>query len=161
MPNHCENRIRFSSQYKSEISDILGIFETSLSDEGGTVFGKFVPEPKWEVIPNASGELPVNGEFKGGVQDCRWYDWRIANWGTKWDCYNVDFWEVSKSLAKKWGHDTELKETDYYTFGVTFDTAWEPPNHIYYAIAEKYQTVDVSWFYHEPNMELTGYYGVG
>ncbi|QNI81684.1 hypothetical protein SynRS9907_00832 [Synechococcus sp. RS9907] len=54
-------------------------------------------------------ESPV---FPDGTTDQRWYDWRIDNWGTKWDIYNCfnEFEEPSDS------------------FSVSFQTAWSPLN---------------------------------
>lgn len=38
-----------------------------------------------------------------------WYDWRINNWGTKWDTSSVSY---------------DVFDTEFY---VDFDTAWSPP----------------------------------
>ncbi len=77
------------------------------------------------------------------MNDDRWYDWNINNWGTKWD---ID------------GKYSEL-DGDDYSFQVTFETAWSPPEQIYYALREKYPTVDITWFYDEPGAQVAGYLG--
>ena len=68
------------------------------------------------------------------MNDDRWYNWNINNWGTKWD---ID------------GKYSQI-DGDDYSFQVTFETAWSPPEQIYYALREKYPTVDITWFYDEP-----------
>ena len=97
MPNHCYNRVTFYSDNTEEVAKLKKIFE----DE--TCFGQIIPEPDWANLPLMSkdvegivynrgdvGELPVDGRFQStGRQDDRWYDWRIQNWDTKWDCYDV------------------------------------------------------------------------
>ena len=134
----------------------------------GSVFGHFIPEPNWAEIPLSEadqyeysfssargevGEKPVmvineespfmNGlRFKStNVQDDRWYNWRVQNWGTKWDCYTLEM------------DDTDLP----HGFEVTFETAWSPPEEICSAIREQYPNVSISWFYDEPGCEIAGY----
>ena len=143
MPNHCHNRVTFYSDDKPEL--IQKLYKIFKSEE---VFTQFIPEPDWAVTPNDKGELSAKDpkepmfppKFPDGTVDDRWYDWRIQNWGTKWDCYEVDI------------DDSELE----YGFEVTFDTAWSPPEEICYAIKKQFD-VSVSWFFDEPGMEVAGY----
>ena len=144
MPNHCHNRVTFYSNDKPEL--IQKLYKIFKSEE---VFTQFVPEPDWATTPNEAGELSAKDpnepmfppKFPDGTTDDRWYNWRLQNWGTKWDCYEVDI------------DDSELE----YGFEVTFDTAWSPPEEICHAIKEQFDEVSVSWFYDEPGMEVAGY----
>ena len=134
----------------------------------GSVFGHFVPEPDWTKVPLTEntvkeyswdkprgevGECPVmiideeqpirNGlRFKStGVMDDRWYNWRVQNWGTKWDCYSL-----------------EIDECDMpHGFEVNFETAWSPPEEIHTAICEQFDDLSISWCYDEPGCEVAGY----
>ena len=143
MPNHCHNRVRFYSDDKPEL--IQKLHKIFKSEE---VFTQFVPEPDWATTPNEAGELSAKDpnepmfppKFPDGTVDDRWYNWRLQNWGTKWDCYEVDI------------DDSELE----YGFEVTFDTAWSPPEEICSAIKEQFD-VSISWFFDEPGMEVAGY----
>ena len=143
MPNHCHNRVTFYSDDKPEL--IQKLHKIFKSEE---VFTQFVPEPDWATTPNEAGELSAKDpsepmfppKFPDGTVDDRWYNWRLQNWGTKWDCYEVDI------------DDSELE----YGFEVTFDTAWSPPEEICSAIKEQFD-VSVSWFFDEPGMEVAGY----
>lgn len=76
-----------------------------------------------------------------GCQDDRWYNWRVQNWGTKWDCYSMDM------------DDTDMP----HGFEVTFETAWSPPEEIHSAICEQFDDLSISWFYDEPGSEIAGY----
>ena len=151
MPNHCHNRVTFYSEDKPEL--IQKLYKIFKSDN---IFGQFIPEPDWKTTPDENDELPVLEEHKNkngdvvfttykfptsGKTDDRWYNWRIQNWGTKWDAYEVDI------------DDSELE----YGFEVTFDTAWSPPEEICHAIKEQFDDLCVSWFYDEPGMEVAGY----
>ena len=118
MPNHCHNRVTFYSEDTTAILKLHKIFSKGLVNDDNTekvdsVFGSFIPEPDWTKIPlnentiqeyswdkprGEIGELPVMSDdpFKGlhfastGKQDDRWYNWRVQNWGTKWDCYSLE-----------------------------------------------------------------------
>lgn len=45
-----------------------------------------------------------------------WYDWQIANWGTKWDCYDHGEWNVKHDPMDEYSVVAEL----FYM------TAWSP-----------------------------------
>ena len=68
-----------------------------------------------------------------------WYDWCIENWGTKWNCHTVEFEEDGNQLRYE------------------FDTAWSPPEGIYWKLKELFPTVNISWFYREEGVEMAGY----
>ena len=99
----------------------------------GDMFGEVIDEEQ----PFRSGL-----RFKStGVMDDRWYNWRVHNWGTKWDAYTM-----------------EIDDTDMpHGFEVNFETAWSPPEEICNAIREQYDDLSISWFYDEPGCEIAGY----
>ena len=141
MPNHCHNRVTFYSANTDDVAKLKQIFE----DEN--CFGQIIPEPDWPNTPNDKGELPVKHEdpwltyrFPDGKVDDRWYDWRIQNWDTKWDCYDV-----------------VVTDDDPESVEIEFNTAWSPPEAICSKIREDYPDVSVSWFYDEPGCEIAGY----
>ena len=170
MPNHCHNRVTFYSEDTTAILKLHKIFSKALKNDDNTetrdtVFGSFVPEPDWTKVPLTEntikeyswdkprgevGELPVFKDKGFGtglyfestdISDDRWYNWRNANWGTKWDAYSL-----------------EIDECDMPNgFEVTFETAWAPPEEIHSAISEQFDDLSMSWFYDEPGCEVAGY----
>ena len=80
-------------------------------------------------------------DFPDGKNDDRWYHWCIDNWGTKWECSELDI-EYS---------DDEILE-------LTFSTAWSPPEGIMNKLKEDYPDLSFTCFYDEPGMEIAGYY---
>ena len=165
MPNHCYNRVTFYSDDKEkEIKKLHDIFsiDVQAEDEERTIFGQFIPEPDWNNTPLTAetagnwlhdkrgevGELPVpvkeygiSYRFKSTDKaDDRWYDWRLANWDTKWDAYDV-----------------EVTDDDPECTEIEFNTAWSPPEAICSALREQYPDVSISWFYDEPGCEIAGY----
>ena len=148
MPTHCHNRVTFYSANTDAVAKIKQMFE----DEN--CFGQIIPEPDWANMPLMSnelkflgrergkvGELPINGRFQStDQQDDRWYDWRVQNWDTKWDAYDV-----------------VVTDDDPESVEIEFNTAWSPPEAICSAIREQYPDVSVSWFFDEPGCEIAGY----
>ena len=163
MPNHCHNRVTIygsgndTDETRAQIAKLKQIFE----DEH--CFTQIIPEPDWANTPLMSsdmpkydwdkpkgkvGELPQYVEdyakrlvFKStGHADDRWYDWRLQNWDTKWDCYDV-----------------VVTDDDPDQVEIEFNTAWSPPEAICHALREQYPDVSISWFYDEPGCEIAGY----
>ena len=164
MPNHCHNRVTIygsgndTEETREQIAKLKEIFE------GESIFTQIIPEPDWANTPLMSsevkrytfsepkgkvGELPqyVDGAFgkslrfqSSGQLDDRWYDWRLANWDTKWDAYDV-----------------HIVDDDPDQLEVEFETAWSPPEAICHQIREDYPDLSVSWFYDEPGCEIAGY----
>ena len=157
MPNWCHNRVEIYSENKEDLKQIKSIFAAKRP------LHEIIPEPDWTTIPLAKehstkygnkvgeiGELPVlpdpdeecgNPRFKStGRADERWYDWRIENWGIKWDL-----------------DDVELQEWDDDHIIYTFETPWGPPEYICSALREKFKDIGITWFFDEPGCELAGY----
>jgi len=154
MPNHCYNRVTFFSP-TGEADSLVAIEKLKQIFEDEKVFGQIIPEPDWSNTPLMTvqekscigyirgnlGELPVDGRFQSTDQaDDRWYDWRLQNWDTKWDAYDVS-----------------IDDDDPENLEISFNTAWSPPEAICNQIREDYPDVKVSWFYDEPGVEIAGY----
>ena len=164
MPNHCHNRVTFYPSGNNTDSSLDQIETLKDIFTGESIFTQIIPEPDWHNTPLMSsdmpkydwdtakgkvGELPIMQQDRYGQtlrfqstghQDDRWYDWRIQNWDTKWDAYDV-----------------EVTDDDPDQLEVTFNTAWSPPEAICNQIREDYPDISVSWFYDEPGCELAGY----
>jgi len=90
MPNHTDNRVILSHADSQMIDDIYNVMNT----EGTELCHHLIPEPRDDENEPTSG----------------WYDWRLENWGTKWDVY-----------------ETHCTRIDANTLNLTFYTAWSPP----------------------------------
>ena len=167
MPNHCHNRVTFYAAHHQSDSPVDHIAKIKQMFEDENCFTQIIPEPDWLNTPLMSsdmpmydwdkakgkvGELPmdVQGDYgisrrfqSTGIADDRWYDWRVNNWDTKWDAYDVVV------------TDDDIEHGDQ--FEVEFNTAWSPPEAICHKIREDYPDVSVSWFYDEPGCEVAGY----
>jgi hypothetical protein len=88
----------------------------------------------------------------GRVNDDSWYDWRVNNWGTKWNAYDISyltFPEVINAVHE----DTEK---DFASIEYDFVTAWSPPAQWLDYASEKYPdlTFALAWF--EPACDFYG-----
>ena len=72
-------------------------------------------------------------------EDKNWYDWNRKNWGTKWDI------------------EAMTDDEDATWMEIEFDTAWAPPSEVYLHMYKNFPNLNISWFYHEPGMQLAGY----
>ena len=115
MPNHITNKIQFYGE-KNDISKVLELIK---GEDEYIDFNKIIP------MPNNiyQGNLGIEERKKYGKNN--WYDWSIANWGTKWGAYY-----------------SRLDEKDNALY---FDTAWSSPIPILDALAKLCYQYNVSF----------------
>lgn len=101
MPNHTDNRVILSHDDSQQIDMIYNIMNTEDTPLCQTLI------PMDEKLLEISG-ISDNYEVQG------WYDWRLENWGTKWDVY-----------------ETQCTRINANTLQLYFYTAWSPPIPIY------------------------------
>ena len=102
MPNHITNRLTIEGQN----GDVKAIMESIKGEKTRLDFSKVIP-------------MPEGLEETGYIY---WYDWAIANWGTKWNAYGSP-------------DDRDTDDTIY------FETAWSGVPIILKALSEKYPNV--------------------
>ena len=124
MPNHVTNILVVSGDGAQK----QGMFEAIKNDEiglGSLDFNKVIPMPE-NIFRGNLGQ-----EERAKYGENNWYDWSIANWGTKWNSYGYD--------------DHAPQEFDGST--ITFQTAWSFAHPIIAALAGKYPDLDfaVKW----------------
>lgn len=135
MPNHIRNRLTiFGNKEDIEkcLKEISGIYDGKY-DDGGVRridFRKIVPMPE-EIFnteaPNRNEELAKELKKKYGHPD--WYEWSCANWGTKWNAYNIEEEEYDKPNS------------------ISFDTAWSSPRPVILELSKKYPDLDFGVIY--------------
>jgi hypothetical protein len=106
----------------------------------GTFLQEFIPCPKELTETVANGEKNEDMVAKHGYSS--WYDFNIANWGTKWDV-NSD--------------NAEIIDANTLTAG--FDSAWAPPTRAYEQLMDL--GFEVEAFYYEPGMQFVGKWADG
>ena len=113
MPNHTDNRVILSHDDTQMIDMIYNIMNT-------------------EDTPLCQSLIPMDEAL---LDNEGWYDWRIDNWGTKWDIYEA---HCDRMYAN--------------TLVLAFFTAWSPPFPIFdkltdmgFEVTARY--LDEGWMY--------------
>jgi len=113
MPNNTDNRVILSHDDTQMIDMIYNIMNT-------------------EDTPLCQTLIPMDEALLDGQG---WYDWRIENWGTKWEIY-----------------DASCDRINANTIALDFYTAWSPPFPIYdklvdmgFIVTARY--LDEGWMY--------------
>jgi hypothetical protein len=124
MSNWCTNEVEIIGQ-EAVIKEVAEIVKAN--PQGIFQMNDFVPMPE-ELRNTTSPQDKPN-----------WYDWAIANWGTKWDL----------------GEEAVVIPEDR-RIGLGFNTAWSPNCDFWTAFSEKYPSLRISHRYYEEGMGFIG-----
>jgi hypothetical protein len=123
MPNWCSNSLKLTATNDSNRKLLDELQRHFNSSNKAVIFEMIKPTPLYLMDGNG------------------WYDWRIKNWGTKWDA------TLLQASRKK---DTAT---------LYFETAWSPPIEIYRVLEEEGFRVEAT--YAEQGMQYAGFYKDG
>ena len=146
MPNHCYNKVTISVG-DADGQNLKVLVDSLKSEENQTDFdfNAILPmPPELEDVDWSEAEEMndiIRARYKKEHGSDNWYDWRVNNWGTKWNSYSCELVE---------------QEDDYVVY--TFDTAWGPPTGVIEALREQCPDFSISAFFDEPGMQEAGYY---
>ena len=133
MPNWCNNTITLTGP-KEKITAIY-----NKAKEDNALLQQLKPMPT--ELEGTTSPAPKEGEPQPLVDGFdNWYDWRVENWGTKWDV-DMDGLELSD---------------DGTTINGWFDSAWSPPIHAYEYFLTENEDCSISSLYYEGGMDFAG-----
>ena len=116
MPNYVSNTLHIYGD-----TDVLNRIREELASEDRCIdFDKVIPMPPHSDTFFADGDISIEVQEQYG--DNNWYDWSIANWGTKWNSLD--------------SHIEGYADDGILTY--VFDTAWTTPAPVAQAISSKY-----------------------
>ena len=129
MPNWCNNSITISGPTET----IKELWDDATAEEGG-LLDAMVPMP-----------ASLNDTVADGSEGMNWYNWRVSNWGTKWDVSTegLEFIDNGDGTACITGW---------------FESAWAPPIGAYEQFLDDMDNCSLSASYHEPGMDFGGFY---
>jgi hypothetical protein len=133
MPNWCNNTITLTGPKEK----ITAIYAKAKKDDA--LLQQLKPMP--EALDGTTSPAPKEGKVQPLVDGFdNWYDWRVQNWGTKWD---VDM------------EGLELSD-DGTTITGWFDSAWSPPIHAYEYFLTDNEDCSIKSYYYEGGMDFGG-----
>jgi len=140
MPNLCECQLTIiGNNQKDEIKKFIKRAKIDEVEPSDISIEKFLPTPK--ELDDTDTETE-NSEFIKKYGASNWYDWRVMNWGTKWDIIG----------GERTSEDDEDEKIDYM-----FETAWSPPIEALQSISKLYPKFVFVLKYEET---LTGFIGI-
>lgn len=135
MPNWCSNYLQISVEYPSQLEVVIqGI---TGNKEQPFDFNRIIECPE-ELTESKAPNTKNPSEMKAKYGFTDWYEWRVFNWGTKWNA-----------------SDVELRIESPTNLVITFSTAWSPPEPIIKKIAQLYPFASLLLEWEEEG----GYYG--
>lgn len=142
MPNWCENEMTISHKDPAMMQKAVEAWNS------GKFLGVLVPEPDYSVTPVAQTYPHITAQFAKTeeekaaalanapkIREDAWWDWRVQNWGTKWDIGNDS------------SRDPATLDDDGLSMWVWFDSAWSPPVDAYLKLEEL--GFEIKAYYHE------------
>lgn len=149
MPNWCLNQLKIEGN-KNRVAEFFDFIkgDTPSEDNGEILlfdFNKIFPMPLELNVaspPNTAEDKnkAASNLAKYGFET--WYEWKKANWGTKW---NVG------------SDDTEItNEPDINNYSISFTTAWTPASGIVKKLGELFPDLEFTLHYFEPGAGFAG-----
>lgn len=146
MPNHCENDLVLAGA----TADVDAVIAHFCAEDGRTPdYNTVMPYPEtfaaqdriareWKEPTPAFPNRPKDGFNSGG------YEWRCANWGTKWNGYAAsDLVDMAKTAGQR-------------RVRLSWNSAWGPPIPVICALAEQFPAVHMTLSYYEQGMGFSG-----
>ena len=145
MPNYCNNNIVITGP-----NSVIDKIEKIANGDKGDLLQYFYPMPK-ELNDTVAGPEPKTKKEKLEKRRLQveygasnWYDWRVENWGTKWDI--MEFYNINR---KEIGEDES-------EISLGFDTAWAPALGAYEKFIDKNSNCSLKAYYYEPGCDFMG-----
>ena len=150
MPNWCDNQITITGP-SSVIDKIEKIVNEESNNAENGLLQFFHPMPKALLETEAGPTAKTKAEkderkarkLEFGAEN--WYDWRVNNWGTKWEV--CEFYGVDKQPDALIGDST---------ISFAFSSAWSPPIGAYEKFLENNPDCFIRAYYYEGGCDFMG-----
>ena len=141
MPNWCNNDLQITHADPKMMEKALDAWNN------GKFLGGLVPEPDYTITPVAKTYPHIGASFakteeekaeimknEPKIREDAWWDWRVQNWGTKWDFGLED-------------HEDAIPEKlNGGVLSVFFCSAWSPPIEAYIKLTEMGYEITASYY---------------
>jgi hypothetical protein len=134
MPNWCQNKLELTHPDKAILLKAIKAWNE------GKFLSTLVPEPDYTQTVVFPTFPDIRGNNNPVDPGSAWWDWRVQNWGCKWEL---------DTAADKIPEDAT-------SINVTFDSPWSPPIKAYQTLTE--QGFDIQAMFFESGMSFCGRY---
>lgn len=135
MPNWCNNNLQIVVEFPTQLEVVIQAITND--SEQPFDFNRIIPIPE-ELQETTAPNKHNPDELKAKYGFADWYEWRVFNWGTKWNA-----------------SDVELEIHSPTNMTIRFNTAWSPPEPIIKKIASMFPFASLTLEWEEEG----GYYG--
>jgi hypothetical protein len=146
MPNWCNNTITIEHKDSAKINEVVKSLTTKINDDTdeSLFFTYCKPEPDYSKTKvKATFPEISNKEYEEDI-DRKWWDWRVQNWGTKW---NIGVLDEDRITVKD------------NTVIFNCETAWSPPLEALTELENK--GFEIECDYYEGGCAFIGRYSTG
>ena len=152
MPNWCDNQISITGP-NSVIDKIEKIVKEESNNAENGLLQFFHPMPA--ELKDTTAPAPDKTAKDKKIAKARklefgadsWYDWRVNNWGTKWEL--CEFYGVDRQY-----HSEQSEGESTISFG--FSSAWAPPIGAYEKFLENNSNCFIRAYYYEGGCDFMG-----
>lgn len=134
MPNWCDNTVNITHDDPKKIQVLVDAWKEN------KFFGTIHPEPDYTKVKVKPTFPSIKGNDDPVNPESAWWDWRVQNWGTKW--------EITTDEAYIDIQENEIR--------ASFATAWSPPTGIFDKLVD--QGYGVNALYYEGGCCFCGQY---
>jgi len=134
MPNWCDNTVYITHDDPKKIQVLVDAWKEN------KFFGTIHPEPDYTKVKVKPTFPSIKGNNDPVNPESAWWDWRVQNWGTKW--------EITTDEAYIDIQENEIR--------ASFATAWSPPTGIFDKLVD--QGYGVNALYYEGGCCFCGQY---
>lgn len=134
MPNYCDNELKITGLQK-DVVKFLNDFSKK-SEESDTLdfdMNNIVPQPS----------TPDDPEFN-------WYNWRLDNWGCKW---NIN---IYNTVEDAYDQIIDAEADDEVETVIPYETPWGPNLEFLQIASRKYPDLEFNSKFYEPGCEVAG-----
>jgi hypothetical protein len=140
MPNWCDNTVSIFGS-KEVLESVIEFVKPNASNMA--VLDEAEPSAM-----SLQSIFPMDTELLNGSaftsDSTGWYDWRVENWGTKWD--------IKATSSEIFSFSEGIYAVDY-----NFDSAWAPPTEVFVVLSKTFPEIVIHLSYDEPGMDFSGY----
>ncbi len=148
MPNWCECRLMIVGQ-NDDLEKLL-VRAGLRKEEPEFSLSRLYPEPDYEKNPELVRKQAQETDLD---KEVGWYEWRIANWGVKWNPTDVTIIDEGDLSPLHW---PTASAAGFRWIEIRFSSPWCSPEIGLKAIFAEERRLGLFLFYYEPGMDFEG-----